>query len=115
MLQIWYLIGGIAKNIFANFNEKKIGLVSARNNLPFDLNSAQKRLAFFRHNFYNKKYPLDSSLFISCERLYQYHNLSPQKDEACMGLILFNLKNHASIMEKWFYKYDKKIKTITNG
>ena len=62
-----------------------------------------------------KKYPLDSALFISLNDLYKYHDLRPQKDECCAGLFLFNLKRFSKKMENWFYKYDKNVTSITNN
>jgi len=102
-----------APNIFLNYNIKTFGLVSETFNLPYDLNIVKKKLSFYRHYFYDKKYPLDSSLFMNLKDKYIYHNLKPQKNYACMGLVLFNIKNHSKIMENWFYKYDSSIKTIT--
>ena len=75
----------------------------------------KKRVAFNRHQYYSKKYPLDSSFFITPELIYKFHNLKVQKDYACMGLILFNLNNHSKIMSDWFYKYDSSTSSITGG
>jgi len=75
----------------------------------------KKHIAFNRNSYYSKDYPLDSSLFISLNDLYGYHGMSPQKDEACMGLIVFNLNKFSSIMKVWFLKYDKDVESITNN
>ena len=45
--------------------------------------------------------------------MYKYHKLKVQTDEACAGIILFNVKNHSKMMEKWFHLYDKNTKSIT--
>jgi len=109
------LINPLAPNIFDSYDEKTIGLTSIRKNLPFPLDEVQRRLAFLRHAHYDNRYPLDSCLFMSCEQLYSYHGLAVQADEACMGLILFNVANHAELMRGWFYKYDKGVQSITNN
>ncbi len=109
------LVNPYAPNIFDYYDEKTIGLVSLRKNLPFNYNLAIKKLAFLRNKFYDSDYPLDSALFMTCKQLYEYHNLPEQSDEACGGTIVFNLKNHSHLFEKWFYKYDKNIKGLTPG
>lgn len=109
------LISPLAPNIFDYYDSNKIGLVSLRNQLPYPYHKVLKRLAFLRHTFYDNSYPLDSALFMSLDQLYQYHNLPPQQDEACMGLIMFNMRNHANIMHDWFCKYDRNVESVTGG
>lgn len=109
------LINPYAPNVFRNYDEKKIGLTSLRNNLPYPHQECLKRLAFLRHNFYSADYPLDSALFMSLQQLYEHHNLTPQADEACMGFIVFNAENHGRLMSEWFHKYDKMVESITEG
>ncbi len=108
-------INFLSPNIFKNYNKKKIGLISLRKNLPFDYKVVTRKLAFLRHKHYDKNYPLDSSLFISLKKLYEYHDLPEQADEACTGVIIFNVKNHAKLFTSWFYKYDKEVKGLTTG
>ena len=109
------LINPYSPNIFHNFNNAKIGLVSKRKNLPYPYEEVIRRIAFFRNNFYDNSYPLDSALNISIESLYKFHSLKPQNDEACTGVIIFNVKNHSKIMKNIFYKYDSSLSSITNG
>jgi len=109
------LINPFAPNIFDNYDTTTIGLISKRKNLPFPLEEVLRRLAFLRHTRYDKVYPLDSALFMSLEQLYSYHGLEVQADEACMGLIVFNVYNHGNLMRRWFDKYDKNVKSVTNG
>lgn len=109
------LINPTAPNIFVGYDETTIGLTSIRNNLPYPHHEVLRRLAFLRHTFYDKSYPLDSALFMSIEQLYGYHGLTPQPDEACMGLIVFNVPNHSHLMRSWFAKYDRSVKSVTNG
>lgn len=109
------LINEHAPNIFDFYNEDAIGLVSLRQRLPYPYDELLRRLAFLRHTHYDRSYPLDSALFMSLEHLYKFHELPPQPDEACMGLIVFNIKNHAEAMSGWFTKYDRTVKSVTNG
>lgn len=109
------LINPNAPNIFNFHDDNKISLISQVFNLPYDLDLINRRISFNRRNFYSKKYKLDSSLFMSVNQMYKWHNLKPQKDYACAGVIVFNVKIFSETMHKWFFKYTKKIKTITGG
>jgi hypothetical protein len=109
------LINPIAPNIFNNYDPTTIGLTSIRRNLPFPLDEVLRRLAFLRHTYYDNSYPLDSALFMSLEQLYGYHGLAVQADEACMGLIVFNVGHHTQLMRGWFDKYDRNVQSVTNG
>lgn len=109
------LINPFAPNVFEHWNPECYGLVSLRKHLPFSYHETLRRMAFYRNKYYDRKYPLDSALFISLENLYSYHNLPVQEDEACTGLILFNIQNHAEEMSSWFSLYENNIETITSG
>lgn len=109
------LINPMAPNVFESHDSETIGLVSLRKNLPFPYESVLRRLAFLRHTHYDRSYPLDSALFMSLNQLYGYHSVPVQPDEACMGLIVFSVPNHAEIMRGWFDKYDRDVKSVTNG
>jgi hypothetical protein len=109
------LINPTAPDVFANHDPASFGLVSLRRNLPFPYHEVLRRMAFLRHRHYDLSYPLDSTLFMSVEQLYGYHDLPAQPDEACTGLIMFNLDRHAGIMEEWFGKYESGVRSITNG
>ena len=102
-------------NIFDFQKINKISLVSQINNLPYDLLKTQKKIAFYRNIFYSKRYPLDSALFMTKNQIYDFHNLKRQKDYACMGLIMFNIKKFKDIFYKYFFLYDKKTKSLTGG
>jgi hypothetical protein len=109
------LINPTAPNIFEAYDPDCIGLISLRNNLPFPYDEVLRRMAYLRHTHYDSSYPLDSALFMSLKQLYGYHGLAVQPDEACTGLILFNVNNHAELMRNWFYKYSCDVQSITNG
>jgi hypothetical protein len=109
------LINHMSPNVFNGYNDQTIGLVSETFGLPFSLKKAQRNISFFRHTYYDKKYPLDSAIFMPVDQIYEYHGVDPQPDYACMGFILFNIENHATIMRKWFSKYDRNVKSLTGG
>lgn len=109
------LINPTAPNIFDDYDSETIGLTSIRKNLPYPHEELLRRLAFLRHTFYDRSYPLDSALFMSLRQLYEYHGLPVQGDEACMGLIVFNVGNHTNLMRSWFDKYDRNVQSVTNG
>lgn len=109
-----FLINPFSPNIFLNYDENKFGLVSKRKKLPyFSRHNTLKNISFYRNKYYSNAYPLDSAIFISLENLYRYHKFENQNDEACAGLILFNVNNHSKLMEKWFHLYDRNTKSIT--
>lgn len=109
------LINHTAPDIFQTLDPATIGLVSLRKRLPYPYAEVLRRLAFLRHTFYDANYPLDSALFMSLEQLYGHHGLPAQTDEACMGLIVFNCRNHSDLMRSWFDKYDRSVQSVTNG
>jgi len=109
------LINPIAPNIFDMYDPTTFGLVSLRKRLPFPYQEVLRRMAFLRHHYYDASYPLDSALFMSIEQLYEFHELEPQEDEACTGVVLFNIEEHSHLMESWFHKYDSGVQSITNG
>lgn len=109
------LINPFSPNIFNKYNKKKFLISSNINNLPYDLNIVKKRVAFYRKEFLNNKYPLDSGLFANLNRLYRFSNLEPQKDEICSGVYVYNIKYHANLLERWFYLYDNKVVSMTSG
>ena len=109
------LINYMAPNVFDFYNPDTIGLVSLHRKLPYPRHQMLRRIAFLRHTCYDDNYPLDSALFISIDRLYKFHGLTPQKDVACMGFIMFNVSSHAGIMMEWFSKYDRDVQSISGG
>lgn len=109
------LINPYSPNIFKYHDNNKISLISESFNMPFDLEYVRKKVSFFRNKYYSSKYPLDSSLFMSVKDKYLFHKLKPQKDYACAGVIIFNVKRFSDIMYSWFFKYKKNIKTLTGG
>jgi len=111
------IISPIAPNIFEFHDVNRISVISLREGLPFSYDLALKRMAFFRNKFYDKKYPLDSALFIDIENLYKCNGLEVPKiaDETCSGVYVFNAKKYSDFFEQIFYLYTKDINTTTNG
>ena len=110
-----FLVNPYGESVFDSYNENFIGLVSKRNNLPYSGESANRRIAFNRNRYYDSSYPLDSSLFMSKDQVYEYHDLPPQPDEACSGFFVFNIANHSKVLGKIFRTYKKDVESITNG
>ena len=109
------MINRFSPNIFDSYSARgNYALVSLRNNLPFPYKSVCRRIAWLRRHHYKTTYPLDSALHISIEDLYKYHGLDPQLDEACTGLVVFNVKSHSVEMREWFNKYSKDVHSVTN-
>ncbi len=109
------LINPNSPNIFDYHKKNRISVVSQIYNLPFDLSLAKKKVAFNRNKYYSKKYPLDSSLFMSPKNIYRFHNFKTYNDYFCAGLIMFNLKNFSHHFKKWFFKYNRDQITLTGG
>lgn len=106
------VINPAAPNVFDVYDSEKVALISQEKNTPFNLDLTRRKLAFFRHNYLDHKYPMDSSLFMHYSDIYRYHNLPPQPDYACTGVFLFNINNHAGLFRDWFYLYDGNVQAI---
>jgi hypothetical protein len=102
-------------NIFRDYKNNKIAAVSSIKNLPFNLDEVRKKVVFFRKKFIDDRYPLDSSILCDLKQVYSYCNLKPQKDLISTGIYVYNLRNHSELLKKWFYLYDKNIKSVTSG
>lgn len=129
------LINFTAPNVFDFYNPETIALVSLLNNIPYINNNYKeppfikpprrtlpyyldliyRRIAFMRHYYYDKKYPLDSFLFAPIKKIFECENLPPQKDFACTGFFIFNINNHSEMLKEWYHKYNPDIKTLDGG
>ena len=89
-----------APNIFGACPPGEIGVVSQVKNLPFDLTTVRKRMAFLRHTFYSSRYPLDSSLFASAEQEYSNEGLPAHDDLFCSGLVVVD-QAHSNLFAGW--------------
>lgn len=109
------VINPAAPNVFEVYDSERVALISQENNTPFNLDLTRRKVAFFRHNYIDQMYPMDSSLFMHYSDIYRYHNLIPQPDYACTGVFLFNINNHADLFREWFYLYDGNVQAIDGG
>jgi len=109
------LINPLAPNIFDSCDMEKINSTSLRFNLPYDYNKTLRKIALLRKNYLDKTYPLDSAMFIELDALYNYHNLKPQRDEFCAGLLVYSIDIFADFMAKCFDRYPSDVESITNG
>lgn len=104
------------ENIFKYHKEDKISLISQIKNLPYsNLHYIQRKIAFNRHHHISKKYPLDSSLFMTLKQIYEYHKCKPQNDYACTGVFVFNVKKFGTKLNQWFEKYDRNVSSLSDG
>ncbi len=110
-----FLINGNAKNVFDDYDEDKISLVSQFKDLPYDEHLIKRRISFFRNKYYSKRYPLDSAIFMTIDDLCNYHDKPKLNDYACAGFFIFNVKSHSKKMKESFFKYTSKVETITGG
>ena len=109
------IISPFAKNIFDNYDDKKIAVVSNVQDLPQDLELTRRRISFLRHTHLDEKYPLDSAIFMSPAEMFAYDNL-PQFDNYCTtGVFVFNIKNHADLLKSWYLKYQRGLTSLTGG
>ena len=109
------LISPLAPNIFENRDETKVGLVSLRKNLAYPYEGSLRRMAFLRNRYFDQKYPLDSSLFVSIDGLYEMIGLDAQDDEACSGVFVFNCELHGLNMSNFYNSFDKSVMDRDGG
>ena len=111
-----FIISPFAPNVFDSYTDySTIGLVSQVNNLPYDLNMIKRIISYGRHNFYNKSYPLDSSIFMEPEDIFEHHNFTRFSDYACAGFFIFNSDNHSEMMYNWFFEIENNYDSLTGG
>lgn len=108
-----------APNIFNYHNENKISVVSERNIKGLNLIKTLKTISFNRNHFYSKKYPLDSSIFMSPEEIFKFHkfklNYKKNLDYFCTGVYVFNLIKFSDFFDKIYFKYPPNFQTTTGG
>ena len=109
------LISPLAPNIFDSRDDTKVGLISKRKNLPLEHQQYLRRMAFLRNRFYDAKYPLDSSLFISLNDLYAEAGLEVQPDDACSGVFVYNCLKHGLLLAEYYRSFDQNIMEQDNG
>lgn len=109
------IINPFSPDIFEYAVSNKVGVVSVRNNMPFDFYEVNRRLAYLRRKFLDREYNLYSAQHFSTEELYGYHGFVDQGDEFCAGILLYAPTDVVEIFEKWFALYKSDVKSITDG
>ena len=90
-------------NIFDNLDYNKINMVSDVKDMPYgNLRYMLKKLAYGRHHGISTQYPLDSSLFLTFQQVYEHHGFKAWDNYGCAGLFAFNLEKYAHHFLKWF-------------
>jgi hypothetical protein len=101
------LISPLAPDIFGAVDPDRVGVVSKRFGLPYPREDVLRRVAFLRHHFFDKRYPLDSSLFASIPAMYQNVGLDPQEDDVNSGVFCLTLSEHGDLFTDLFDCYDR--------
>ena len=117
LLDLDILINPFSPNIFKNHPKNKISLVSQLKNLPYDNsdNIIRRKIAFLRNFYYDKKFPLDSSLTMSNKKTFKFHGFKDPGNYFCIGVMVFNVKKFARFFSKMYFDYKPGAKSITGG
>jgi hypothetical protein len=117
LLDLDILVNPHAPNIFDYLEKNKISVISHLKNLPYSNseNLIRRKIAFNRHHYYTKRYPLDSSMTMSNKQVFNYHGFKDPGDYFCFGVFMYNLKNHAEFIYSTYYNYKPKVKSLTAG
>ena len=117
LLDLDILINPYAPNIFNFLEKNKISVISHLKNLPYinSENLIRRKIAFNRHHFYTKRYPLDSSLTMSNKQVFNFHGFKDPGNYFCFGVFMFNLKKYANFIHNTYYSYKTKVKSLTAG
>jgi len=92
-----------SKNIFQHIDLRKINMVSDVKSMPYgNLRFMLKKLAYARHHGMSSKYPLDSSLFLTFQEVYQHHGFQAWDNYGCAGVFAFNLERYADQFLSWY-------------
>jgi len=103
------------ESVFEEIPGGNLGLVSQFKNLPLPLDKVLRTIAYFRNQYYDKEYPLDSALFMTPEQIFGYHGFPVKNDYACMGFILGDVEKHSLEFLDIYHKYDSQVFSITGG
>jgi len=109
------LISPLAPNVFDDYDDETICLVSQVHGLPQSLHQTLRRLAFLRHTNWDRQYPLDSALFMTPKQIFEFHGVPPHDEYVCTGFFVFSVAKHGELLKSWFDKYQKGVQSITGG
>jgi len=96
------IMNPLAPNIFDFAPPDHFSVVSLESKTPYPIDEVKRRIAFFRHNYYSRDYPLESLLFASSEETMTMHGLPTVNQSFCSGLFVADTKQ-ANLMSDWFY------------
>ena len=117
LLDLDILVNPLAPNIFKSHKKNCISVVSQLKNLPYKNsdNTIRRKIAFFRKHFYDKSYPLDSSLTMSNKQTFNFHGFKDPGNYFCLGVLVFNVKKFSNFFSNIYYKYKPLTRSITGG
>lgn len=109
------LLNPYGKNVFHFSNKSSLGLTKQSSNIPYDDHLCKKIISFYRNKYYSDSYPLDSSIFMSTEQIYRYHNLPVYDDYSCSGFFVCHDSTTANKLLQIYELYDCSIGGLTDG
>jgi hypothetical protein len=97
------LISPLADNIFEAVREGRIGIVSRARDMPMELRRVTNRIAFYRREFMEPNFPLNSLLNATPRQIFEWAGLEPAMDDfACTGVLVCDSVSHAELFQKWY-------------
>ena len=117
LIDVDILVNPYAPNIFDYHQEDKISIVSQITNLPYTtkLNYIKRKIAYYRHNFYCKKFPLDSSLTMDEKKIFEIHGFKKKNEYFCMGVFVFNINKFSKFMKNIYFFSKPNQWSLTGG
>jgi len=97
------LISPLAENIFEEVNVGRIGIVSQVRDTPMDFRRVTNRIAFYRREYIDASFPLNSLLNATPRQVFEWAGLGTGADAfACTGVIVCDSASHADLFRKWY-------------
>jgi len=102
------IINANSNNIFDFHKNKTISYISLYKDLPYKdtFKELRKKIVFYRKNYMNKKYPLQSSILGSPNEIYKNYKFPKIfNDYFCAGVLVFNSSQNCDFFLKIFFRY----------
>ncbi len=97
------LISPLAEDIFEVVDRGRIGIVSQVNGIPLEIRRLTNRIAFFRREYMEPSFPLNSLLNATPRQVFAWAGLDPVMDDiACTGVMVCDSMNHGSLFREWY-------------
>jgi hypothetical protein len=109
------LLNPYGKNVFCFSNKASLGLTKQSSGAPYDDHLSKRIISFYRNKYYSDSYPLDSSIFMSTEEIYRYHNLPVHDDYSCTGFFVSHDSTTAHKLSQIYELYDCSVGGLTDG